>query len=67
MPCYTPPPTHEETRAYWERELRHNSPVAELLCTACKLLAAHTASLAWPADLLCWWTEHQARDQLKNR
>lgn len=65
MPCYTPPMTPDEEREYWEKQLRHNSPVAEMLCTMCKLSEEHGWSV--PSSVVPWWAEHKARDAKKAR
>ena len=63
MPCYDPPrPGDEYERA--QKEFRHNSEVADMLCAVCKLMGdgwvTHQSD-----NLQAWWREHKERDRKK--
>jgi hypothetical protein len=66
MPCYTPPPTEEETRAYYYKEFKHNSPLAEWLCLAFKELPYNMEAIM-PDEAILWFVAHRIRDAEKER
>lgn len=71
MPCYdernSPSYVREETAKEVRRDCRHNSDVAELLCTTLKALgvAGRGQVLPYHPDVAKWWAEHQTRDAAK--
>lgn len=66
MPCYdsrdSPSYVREEARA----EFRHNSDVAEMLCSVLSQLAAGNG-VTISAEMQLWWSEHQQRDNLRGK
>ena len=63
MPCYDP--RDHEPRATQEeinRERRHNSPEAEMLCAVMKTVNP----LYYSEEIQKWWSEHQERDKIRN-
>lgn len=63
MPCYTPPPTEEETRAHYYEEFTHNSPLAQMMCDLCQILDRDTIHRV--GGLEAWWGAHQRRDRAR--
>jgi len=67
MPCYDERDEPSFVRAEAQREWRHNSPVAELLCWSLVHMSEreqHRLLQMNPA-LAQWWAEHQERDKRK--
>lgn len=66
MPCYTEPDPKAE-----REHARHNSEVADMLCTVMRALEKQygTELLKGMVDwrTLVWWTEHKARDTEKEK
>lgn len=62
MPCYTYE-SPKDIRDDYYRSFTHNSPVAEMLCTMCKLSEEHGWSV--PSSVAPWWAEHKKRDARK--
>ena len=61
MPCYDPRDDADNVRAAALKEFRHNSPVAEMLCSVLKQI--HPSNIQkLPVNVQVWWNEHQARD-----
>jgi hypothetical protein len=67
MPCYDSRSDYNtnEGYAYLLERFAHNSPVAEMLCTMCKLYLGSPALPELPDNVLAWWAEHQKRDKAK--
>jgi hypothetical protein len=62
MPCYDDrrgDPVEEARMAF---NARHNSPLAELLCEAMKIIAEAGAGSKCSTALYNWWEEHKKRD-----
>lgn len=61
MPCYDErnEPDHVRDEAF--REFRHNSPVADMLCSVLRTMTPFQISQL-RADVREWWAEHQRRD-----
>lgn len=64
MPCYDPPRPEDVSRENREH-FRHNSDVAEILCTICKRMGNGWVAQFKDQDLIQWWREHQERDLKK--
>ena len=62
MPCYDDRNSPSNVYADAKREFTHNSPVAEYLCEALKLLTKHGLQSEVSPGLAQWWIDHQARD-----
>ena len=65
MPCYdsrgdanTP-----EGRGELLRSFTHNSPLAEMLCSMCKLAESNGWSVS--SDVTVWWHDHRLRDEAR--
>lgn len=75
MPCYDGRENERqvdvdyEDRARLRKEWTHNSPVAELLCTALKNLPLNQRRNLFEIDqrLAVWWSEHKRRDAARKR
>lgn len=67
MPCYTEV-TEEDIAARYRSEFRHNSDVAEMLCSVLRKEEREGVLIAeWYGDTVArWWKEHQERDRKKN-
>jgi len=64
MPCYDGRDSPEYARQEARREFRHNSDVAERLCSLMLQIEAGELKHISP-ELQMWWTEHKARDAAK--
>ena len=71
MPCYEPTARDEQRWkerqneiAYHKKQLTHNSPVAEMLCSVMRLLDEF--GIDGSPEVEAWWKEHQERDKKKN-
>ena len=66
MPCYDDRNSPSEVRAETQKDFRHNSPVAEMLCFV--LTNIDKADIAtMPEEIQVWWKEHQIRDANKEK
>lgn len=65
MPCYDERSEPRYVRAEAEREWVHNSPVAELLCEAMKVIEVQRVRPMLSLKLEKWWKDHQKRDRNK--
>lgn len=66
MPCYDSRNDPSNVWADAKADARHNSDVAEILCTLCKAIERDDLyrNLMTP-PLRQWWVEHQERDRKK--
>jgi hypothetical protein len=62
VPCYDSRNEPAYVRAEARKEWRHNSDVAQMLCTILKECRPETIATL-PEEIQQWWAEHQARDQ----
>lgn len=62
MPCYDSRNdlNTSDGREDLRKSFRHNSDVAEMLCTMCK--TAESFGMPIPKSVWGWWEEHQIRD-----
>jgi hypothetical protein len=63
MPCYDERGSgRTEYVRITPKEYRHNSDVAEILCSLCKVLVARGLIHLLDAAGAQWWKEHKRRD-----
>lgn len=70
MPCRDdyPEPTQEERRRDWEKQLRHDSDLAEMLCSVLQTIEdgeEPTQVKHLTQKVKTWWNEHKLRDRVK--
>lgn len=61
-------PTPEESRRSWELRFRHNSDLAEMLCSVLTTISDTEEPVTinhLSQDVQKWWQEHQERDRKK--
>jgi hypothetical protein len=67
MPCYDHRDSPEEVREEAYRDFRHNSDVAEMLCSICKQAPVQEKWIFNVPGVEQWWKEHQIRDAKKRQ
>ncbi len=65
MPCVDDR-TGSELVAEARRAFRHNSDVAEMLCTTCKTIEAEGKLDRLDPATKAWWAEHKKHDAAQN-
>lgn len=63
MPCHDSRDDPSNVWADAKADARHNSDVAELLCSVCKWMESCGSPMA--PKLAVWWREHKDRDRKK--
>lgn len=69
MPCYddrdSPANVAAEAVTRARKEFRHNSDVAQMLCSLIKALEAYGVTSLIDRPTAQWWEEHKKRDEAR--